>query len=185
MTESNAPHDVELGAEELSRRLGEACLARGLRVTTAESCTGGGVASAITAIAGSSAYFETGYVTYANVAKQRLLGVSSDTLDTHGAVSEETVREMVAGACRDSGAELGVAISGVAGPGGGSPDKPVGTVWFAWGDEHRQRVRCHHLPGDRQRVRDLAVAVALAGLIESLLERGGNGQFASPENAAP
>lgn len=172
MPQSGLPVDIELGADELSRRLGEACLARGIRVTTAESCTGGGVASAITAIAGSSAYFETGYVTYANVAKQRLLGVSPDTLDVHGAVSEETVREMVAGACRGSGAELGVAISGVAGPGGGTLDKPVGTVWFAWGDERRQRVKCHHLPGDRRGVRDLAVAVALAGLLDSLLEKG-------------
>lgn len=172
MAESRLPTDIELGADELSRRLGEACLTRGIRVTTAESCTGGGVASAITAIAGSSAYFETGYVTYANVAKQRLLGVSRATLDAHGAVSEETVREMVAGACRGSGAELGVAVSGVAGPGGGSPDKPVGMVWFAWGNEHCQRVQCHHLPGDRQGVRELAVAVALAGLIESLLKNG-------------
>ncbi|WP_245392743.1 CinA family protein [Salinicola halimionae] len=169
MTDSMPP-DVERSIETLSRRLGQACLARGIRVTTAESCTGGGVANAITAIAGSSAYFETGYVTYANVAKQRLLGVSGATLDAHGAVSEATVREMVVGACRDSGAELGISVSGVAGPGGGSPDKPVGTVWFAWGDEHRQRVRCHHLPGDRQSVRDLAVSIALAGLIESLQE---------------
>jgi len=168
--ESTLPPQIELGDGELSRRVGEACLARGVRVTTAESCTGGGVASAITAIAGSSAYFETGYVTYANASKQRLLGVSRATLDTHGAVSEATVREMVAGACRDSGAELGVSISGVAGPDGGSPDKPVGTVWFAWGNERYQRVGCHHLSGDRQGVRELAVAVALAGLIESLSE---------------
>jgi len=168
--ESTVPSEAQLGCDELSRRLGEACLARGVRVTTAESCTGGGVASAITAIAGSSAYFETGYVTYSNAAKQRLLGGASVTLETHGAVSEATVREMVAGACRDSGAELGVAVSGIAGPEGGSPDKPVGTVWFAWGDERYQRARCLLLPGDRQGVRELAVSVALAGLIESLSE---------------
>ncbi|KAA0019949.1 CinA family protein [Salinicola corii] len=166
--DSTSPLDAESDCEALSRRLGEACLALGVRLTTAESCTGGGVASAITAIAGSSAYFETGYVTYANAAKQRLLGVSRATLEAHGAVSEETVREMVIGACRDSGAELGVAVSGVAGPAGGSPDKPVGTVWFAWGNQHHQRVQRHHLPGDRRRVRELAVAVALSGLIESL-----------------
>ncbi|NRB54617.1 MAG: CinA family protein [Salinicola sp.] len=176
--DSTSPLGAEPDCEALSRRLGEACLALGVRLTTAESCTGGGVASAITAIAGSSAYFETGYVTYANAAKQRLLGVSRATLETHGAVSEETVREMVVGACRDSGAELGVAVSGVAGPAGGSPDKPVGTVWFAWGNPHHQRVQRHQLPGDRRRIRESAVAVALSGLIESLAE-------SRPDNASP
>lgn len=155
--------------EALATRLGEVCLERGIQITAAESCTGGGVASAITAIAGSSAYFETGYVTYANAAKQRLLGVCAETLATCGAVSEETVREMVAGACRDSGATLGVSVSGVAGPGGGTPDKPVGTVWFAWGHERRQQARCHHLSGDRQAVREQSVIIALQGLIEAAL----------------
>lgn len=168
------PPASDLEIDQLSRRLGERCLAQGVRLTTAESCTGGGVASAITAIAGSSAYFETGYVTYANAAKQRLLGVSPATLDTHGAVSEATVREMVAGACRDSGAELGVSVSGVAGPDGGSADKPVGTVWFAWGNERYQRARCYQLPGDRHKVREAAVAMALAGLLESLSEDDGD-----------
>lgn len=168
MSEVTEPDANEWNVDELARRLGEVCLERHIRITAAESCTGGGVASAITAIAGSSAYFETGYVTYANAAKQRLLGVSADTLATRGAVSEDTVREMVAGACRDSGAELGVSISGVAGPGGGTPDKPVGTVWFAWGDERQQRARCQRLPGDRQAVREQAVLIALQGLIESV-----------------
>jgi len=152
----------------LSERLQRVCLRRDVSVTAAESCTGGGVASAITDIAGSSAYFETGYVTYSNAAKTRLLGVSEAILDTHGAVSRETVEAMVAGACRDSGATLGVAISGVAGPGGGSPDKPVGTVWFAWGDAQVQESECHHLPGTRDAVRGKAVRMALIGLIDRL-----------------
>ncbi|GAB2780107.1 nicotinamide-nucleotide amidohydrolase family protein [Halomonas shantousis] len=159
---------MRLDSDALSERLGRACLARGVSVTTAESCTGGGVASAITAIAGSSGYFETGYVTYSNGAKARLLGVSESTLATHGAVSRETVAAMVAGACRESGAALGVAISGIAGPGGGSAEKPVGTVWFAWGDERSQEALCQCLAGDRRAVREQAVRVALAALVARL-----------------
>ena len=159
----NVVNDAELQA--LSERLQRACLAQRLSVTTAESCTGGGVASAITDIAGSSAHFETGYVTYSNSAKTRLLNVPPATLETCGAVSRETVIAMVVGACRESGADLGVAISGVAGPGGGSPEKPVGTVWFAWGDVHDQQATCLHLAGGRRAVREQAVRVALEGLI--------------------
>ncbi|MDO0946987.1 CinA family protein [Chromohalobacter israelensis] len=158
----------DVSVDALAERLGKACRATGASVTAAESCTGGGVASAITDVAGSSDYFETGYVAYANSAKQRLLGVREATLATHGAVSAETVREMVAGACRDSGATLGVAISGVAGPGGGSADKPVGTVWFAWGDDRAQEVERHHLPGTRGEVRRAAVRMALIGLVARL-----------------
>ncbi|HET8791720.1 MAG TPA: CinA family protein [Modicisalibacter sp.] len=152
----------------LSQRLGQACLARRLCVTAAESCTGGGVASAITAVAGSSEYFETGYVTYANAAKMRLLGVPVEILDAHGAVSRETVEAMVAGACVESGADLGVAISGVAGPGGGSAEKPVGTVWLAWGDTTHQRAERYRFDGDRLAIREKAVRVALEGLIRWL-----------------
>ena len=122
----------------LAQRLGKLCQQLDIEVTTAESCTGGGIASAITSAAGSSAYFTTGYVTYANAAKTRLIGVSDVTLHAHGAVSEAVVNAMVAGACRDSGAQLGVAVSGVAGPEGGSDEKPVGTVWLAWGDVNHQ-----------------------------------------------
>jgi len=154
--------------EALSRRLGALCLDHDVYVTAAESCTGGGVAAAITDIAGSSAYFETGYVTYANGAKRRLLGVSAGLLDAHGAVSREVVEAMVGGACADSGARFGVAVSGVAGPGGGTPAKPVGTVWFAWADGERTWAECHHLAGDRQRVRRQAVVIALEGLIARL-----------------
>lgn len=152
----------------LAQRLGKLCQQLDIEVTTAESCTGGGIASAITSAAGSSAYFTTGYVTYANAAKTRLIGVSDVTLHTHGAVSEAVVNAMVAGACRDSGAQLGVAVSGVAGPEGGSDEKPVGTVWLAWGDVNHQEAKCFHFPGDRQAVREQAVREALAGLVARL-----------------
>ncbi|PMR70562.1 CinA family protein [Halomonas heilongjiangensis] len=152
----------------LAERLGRACRERGVTVTAAESCTGGGVASAITAVPGSSDWFETGYVTYANGAKTRLLGVPEAVLAERGAVSREVVEAMVAGACRDSGAGLGVAISGVAGPGGGSPEKPVGMVWLAWGDGEHQQAACRHFPGDRRAVREQAVREALVGLIRYL-----------------
>lgn len=152
----------------LAEQLGLRCRERGITVTAAESCTGGGVASAITAVAGSSDWFETGYVTYANAAKTRLLGVPEALLAAHGAVSREVVEAMVVGACRDSGAGLGVAISGVAGPGGGSADKPVGTVWLAWGDAERTEAACHHFEGGRAAVREQAVREALIGLVRWL-----------------
>ncbi|MDX1465934.1 MAG: CinA family protein [Halomonas sp.] len=166
-----AASDTPLECQDLRRlaeRLGERCRARGITVTTAESCTGGGVASAITEVAGSSEWFETGYVTYANGAKTRLLGVPEALLAEHGAVSREVVEAMVIGACRDSGAALGVAISGVAGPGGGSADKPVGTVWLAWGGAERAEAECHRFPGDRAAVRERAVREALVGLVRRL-----------------
>lgn len=152
----------------LAERLGRRCRERGVRVTAAESCTGGGVSSVITSIAGSSDYFETGYVTYSNAAKARLLGVPEALIAQHGAVSREVVEAMVAGACRDSGAQLGVAISGVAGPDGGTPEKPVGTVWLAWGSEARQQAERLQLPGDRRAVRERAVREAVVGLIRHL-----------------
>ncbi|GAA3900134.1 nicotinamide-nucleotide amidohydrolase family protein [Halomonas cibimaris] len=152
----------------LAQRLGKLCCEHGVEVTTAESCTGGGIAETITSAAGSSAYFASGFVTYANAAKTRMLGVSQATLDDHGAVSEAVVKAMVAGACRASGADIGVAVSGVAGPGGGSDDKPVGTVWLAWGSEQNPRAECLHFPGDRQAVREQAVRQAMARLVEAL-----------------
>ncbi|WP_108445225.1 CinA family protein [Halomonas denitrificans] len=170
MTESDAPLAPQ-DLRRLAERLGEGCRARGITVTAAESCTGGGVASAITEVAGSSAWFETGYVTYANGAKTRLLGVPEALLAEHGAVSREVVEAMVVGACRDSGAALGVAISGVAGPGGGSPDKPVGTVWLAWGGAEGVESACHRFPGDRAAVRAQAVREALLGLVRRLTPR--------------
>lgn len=165
-------HSIEslsqLSADELARRLGEKCLAGRREVTCAESCTGGGVASAITEVAGSSGWFETGYVTYSNAAKTRLLGVPPALLEAHGAVSREVVLAMVEGACQDSGAHLGVAVSGVAGPGGGSEAKPVGTVWFAWGAPGHLKAECFHLLGGRTAVRQQAVRLSLAMLLASL-----------------
>jgi|TARA_R100001369_G_scaffold4961_7_gene13987 nicotinamide-nucleotide amidase len=155
----------------LAQRLGRLCKQLDVEVTTAESCTGGGIASAITEVAGSSAYFTTGYVTYANAAKTRLLGVPEAMLAEHGAVSKEVVKAMVLGACNESGAGLAVAVSGVAGPEGGSAEKPVGTVWLAWGDAAAQEAECFHFPGDRQSVREQAVRQALVGLVARLNER--------------
>ena len=152
----------------LSERLGKVCLAQGVAVTAAESCTGGGVAAAITDVSGSSAYFETGYVTYSNATKTRLLGVPEAILEQHGAVSQAVVEAMVQGACQDSGAELGVAISGVAGPSGGTPDKPVGLVWFAWSAHGRISTESCCFPGGRGEVREQAVRHALLGLIQAL-----------------
>lgn len=166
------PHNIEslsqLSVEELARRLGEKCLAAQCQVTCAESCTGGGVASAITHVAGSSEWFETGYVTYSNAAKTRLLNVSPMLLEAHGAVSRDVVIAMAEEACRDSGADLGVAVSGVAGPGGGSAAKPVGTVWFAWGGVGSMQAECFHLAGHRAEVRQEAVRLSLAMLIADL-----------------
>ena len=120
----------------LAAQVGGALKAHGLMLATAESCTGGGVAQAVTAIAGSSAWFERGFVTYSNQSKQQMLGVTEATLIGHGAVSEATVRAMVAGALQHGAAQVALAVSGIAGPDGGTPDKPVGTVWFAWGIRH-------------------------------------------------
>jgi nicotinamide-nucleotide amidase len=147
---------------QLSQRLGEQLLQRNWRIATAESCTGGGVAAAITAIPGSSAWFEYGIVSYANTAKEKLLGVSSETLAREGAVSEAVVIEMARGVLALSGADIAVAISGVAGPSGGSPAKPVGTVWFAWVAAMGQiKTELKHFDGDRAEVQRLAVVWAL------------------------
>jgi nicotinamide-nucleotide amidase len=155
--------DHELYA--LSERVGHKLVAAGRRLATAESCTGGWVAKACTDIAGSSRWFECGFVTYSNAAKVRDLGVSEGTLASHGAVSEATVREMAAGALRVSGADVAVAISGIAGPDGGMPGKPVGTVWFAvasrGGTELAITAEAHLFPGDREVVRRRSAARAL------------------------
>jgi nicotinamide-nucleotide amidase len=150
---------------ELAERVGERLRALGLMAVTAESCTGGWVAKVLTDVAGSSAWFERGFVTYSNAAKTELLGVSPQTLERFGAVSEQTVREMAEGALRHSRAQLAVAISGIAGPGGGTPQRPVGTVWFAWA-RHGAAPRCeqHRFSGDRGAVRRGAVILVLQGM---------------------
>ncbi len=152
--------------ERLAREVGAVLAARGLMCATAESCTGGLVAAAITDIAGSSEWFDRGFVTYTNAAKEAMLGVPAATLAAFGAVSEPVARAMAEGALRHSRAAVAVAITGVAGPGGGSPTKPVGTVCFAWAVRNRAtQVVTRHFPGDRRAVRWASVAAALSGLI--------------------
>jgi nicotinamide-nucleotide amidase len=152
---------------ELAREAGEALERRGFMLATAESCTGGWVAEAITMVPGSSAWFDRGFVTYTNVAKREMLNVRAETLERHGAVSEPVVREMAAGALAASRAQIAVAVSGTAGPGGGTPQKPVGTVCLAWclkdGEPGSERL---HFDGDRESVRRQSVIRALEGLIE-------------------
>lgn len=157
--------DEEL--HQLARELGDALHARGWMVATAESCTGGWVGQLLTTIPGSSAWFERGFITYANAAKQEMLGVPAETLETYGAVSEETASAMAAGALAHSHAQATLAISGVAGPGGGTPQKPVGLVCYGWAlaDGTRMSSTCR-LDGDREEIRSRAVAAALRGLIE-------------------
>jgi nicotinamide-nucleotide amidase len=143
--------------ERLSVRVGEALLERKLMLACAESCTGGWVAEVVTATAGSSQWFERGFVTYSNAAKQELLGVKAETLRQHGAVSEAVVRGDGDGGARRSHAQVALAISGVAGPTGGSPDKPVGTVCFAWVLRRGADGRDCHFSGDREAVRRQSV----------------------------
>jgi PncC family amidohydrolase len=138
-------------------------------VCTAESCTGGLLAKMLTDIPGSSAYFRQGWVTYQNEAKMNLLAVAQETLEKHGAVSEQTVREMATGAANQSGAPFAMAISGIAGPGGGTPDKPVGTVWIALATDTRLTARHFLFPGDREMIRDRSAKMALAMLRFHLL----------------
>jgi len=155
--------------EDLAAQVGECLLARRLRLATAESCTGGWVAQAITATPGCSQWFERGFVTYSNDAKMEMLGVRPDTLANHGAVSEATVREMAEGALARSHGQVAVAVSGVAGPGGGSLEKPVGTVCLAWaGSGAPTQTRRVQLLGNREAIRRQAVAAALQGILDFL-----------------
>ena len=155
--------------ESLSEVVGRHLLRTGSEVTTAESCTGGLIASMITDISGSSEYFKTGYVTYANETKMGLLGVSESTLQTHGAVSEETVDEMLRGALKASGADYSVAVSGVAGPTGGSPEKPVGTVYIGVGSKSICRIKRFQFGNHRIRNKELTANAAL-NMLRQLLE---------------
>ena len=153
---------------ELARKLGEALKAKGLKLATAESCTGGWVAMALTAIPGSSDWFERGYVSYSNAAKREDLGVAEETLRQHGAVSEEVAREMAAGALRRARAQVALAITGVAGPAGGSADKPVGLVCFAWAHGSKMASETRRFCGDRESVRRQSVLHALERVLELL-----------------
>ncbi|ABC31908.1 uncharacterized protein (competence- and mitomycin-induced) [Hahella chejuensis KCTC 2396] len=154
--------------KSLAARLGAVLNKRGLKVTTAESCTGGGVAYAITSVAGSSNWFEEGVITYSNEAKQSRLQVASTTLMQHGAVSEEVVKEMTLGALQCGQAQLAIAVSGIAGPGGGTAEKPVGLVWVAWRFREVVVARSFHFSGDREQVRLQSIAEGLRGAIEMM-----------------
>ncbi len=152
---------------DLAVRVGEALQRRHKILATAESCTGGWVAQAVTSVAGSSAWFDRGFVTYTNAAKQDMLGVRGDTLERHGAVSETTAREMAEGALRHSGAGVSVAVTGIAGPSGGSVSKPVGMVCFAWAVVGGETVsRTERFDGDRRGIRCRAAACALQGILD-------------------
>jgi nicotinamide-nucleotide amidase len=141
--------------------------ARAWRLATAESCTGGLIAAACTALAGSSDWFERGFVTYSNAAKTELLGVDAALIATHGAVSEPVALAMAQGALRRAPVQLAVAVTGIAGPGGAVPGKPVGTVWLAWGTAQRVQALLLHLPGDRAAVRLATVQHALHKLLDA------------------
>ena len=157
----------DVDVRPLAEQLVETLARTGRSVATAESCTGGWVAKAITDVPGSSACFAYGIVSYSNGAKEQLLGVGNDTLQEYGAVSEAVVREMAEGARDLSGADLAVAVSGIAGPTGGSDEKPVGLVWFAFaGRRARTQSECRQFDGDRYEVRVQSVAHALRGLID-------------------
>ena len=156
-------------AEALTWRLGEALVKRGLRITTAESCTGGMVAARLVDYPGISACLEEAHVTYANEAKATYCGVTEETLAAHGAVSEQTAREMAEGLKKRSGADIALATTGIAGPGGGTEDKPVGLVYVACASGHGTKIARLQLSGDRQQVRMQTVCHALEMALEAAL----------------
>lgn len=160
--------EIQLAAQALGDLLHQ----RSATVTTAESCTGGAIAAAITAIAGSSSWLEVGLVTYSNRFKQQLLSVSEHTIAQHGVVSEPVVAQMLAGVCALAVADYGIAVSGIAGPGGATAHKPVGTVCFAWGAPGYQVQTTQCFQGDRDTVREQAVLFALSGLSQFLKSTG-------------
>ncbi|MFM9834497.1 MAG: CinA family protein [Methylophilaceae bacterium] len=154
----------------LVTELGVALKAQNLMLALAESCTGGMAAEAVTSVAGSSTWFERGFVTYSNVSKTEMLGVSTETITTFGAVSEETAREMALGALKHSHADVAISITGIAGPDGGTPEKPVGTVCFAWARKnHPISSTTNKISGDRREIRHQSTATALGGLLKLLV----------------
>ena len=152
--------------ESLATQVGSLLITNGQKLATAESCTGGWVAQCLTAIAGSSDWFDRGFITYSNDAKQEMLGLGAEILATHGAVSEATAIAMAAGALRSSHADWALSITGIAGPSGGSPDKPVGTVCFGWaGPDGRLLAETRRFQGGREEVRAQSVEHALEGVL--------------------
>jgi len=165
-------HGSRITLYKLAERVGQALKSRNLMLVTAESCTGGWIAQAVTMVPGSSDWFERGYVTYTYISKREMLGVREATLAAHGAVAEQVVQEMAEGALERSHAQVAVAVSGVAGPGGGTPGKPVGTVCFAWAATNAaSRAQTVRFPGDRDAVRRLSVEHALEGVLELVSRR--------------
>ncbi|MEJ1297337.1 MAG: nicotinamide-nucleotide amidase [Candidatus Sedimenticola sp. (ex Thyasira tokunagai)] len=153
--------------EQLAKDVGRRLALEDMALVTAESCTGGWIAKVMTDIPGSSGCFDRGFVTYSNEAKQEMLGVSIETLERYGAVSETVVQEMVVGALKQSRGSVALSVSGIAGPGGGSADKPVGTVCFAWGIRGGEvNSQQHCFEGDRESVRRQAVSQALQGVLD-------------------
>ena len=153
----------------MAQRMGRLARKHGIFIATAESCPGGGIAAAITRISGSAKWFDRGFVTYHNLAKKQMLGVRQETLHKFGAVSEQVARQMAAGALRRSQATVSVAVTGIAGPTGGTKAKPVGTVWFAWAAKNNPvQSRMFRFEGDRYEVRRQTVAMALQGIIDLL-----------------
>jgi nicotinamide-nucleotide amidase len=156
---------------QLAQQVGEALKSRALMLATAESCTGGWVGEAVTMVPGSSDWYERGFITYTYISKREMLGVKVETLERHGAVSEQVVKEMVVGALAASHAQVAVAVSGTAGPAGGTPEKPVGTVCLAWALRNGEPIaETRHFAGDREAVRRQSVERALAGVLELLRE---------------
>jgi nicotinamide-nucleotide amidase len=156
---------------QLAERVGAALKSRALTLVTAESCTGGWIGEAVTMVPGSSDWYDRGFITYTYISKREMLGVKTQTLEQYGAVSEQTVKEMVAGALAASHAQVAVAVSGIAGPAGGMPGKPVGAVCLAWALKNGEPIaETRHYAGDREAVRRQAVERALAGVLELLGE---------------
>jgi len=160
---------MDKNLEALSEKIGNLLKSKGLMLATAESCTGGWVGKVITDISGSSHWYDRGFITYTNQAKQEMLGVDADTLAQFGAVSEQTVRQMAEGAITHSHADIALAISGIAGPHGDTPEKPLGMVCLAWaGKSFATFTRTEYFKGDREQVRYQAVVTALQGIVECL-----------------
>lgn len=157
----------EQGLTKIAQQVMSALQDRGQKMATVESCTGGGIATLMTDFAGSSAVFECGFVTYSNEAKQQMVGVDPTTLQTFGAVSEQVAEQMAAGALQRANADITVSVTGIAGPGGGTDYKPVGTVCFGWAYTTLQTETCH-FSGDRQAIREQTIAHALAGVLQRL-----------------
>lgn len=154
---------------DVAKKVGQELALRGMVLATAESCTGGWIAEEITAVPGSSDWFECGFVTYSNKAKHTMLGVDSAVIEAYGAVSEQVVIQMAEGALQQSEASIAVAVSGVAGPGGGSAEKPLGTVWLAWAMQGKPTVTlANKFDGDREGVRQQSVQKALEGVLDCL-----------------